>query len=269
MLVRKKNGEIRFCLDFRKLNAVTVRPIFHLPDIKEIFDNLGQSNFFSSIDISSAFHQMPVSEMDKSKTAFATTRGQYEFNRLPFGLCGATASFQRLMYEILRDENWDKCLIYVDDVIIIGKNFDEHLQNLSLVLSKLLSAGIKISPSKCKLFKTKMSFLGHMISRNGIEADPEKCKVIKEMKRPKTKEEVRSFLGLCNYYRRFILKYASITAPIEDMCNATKSDKSEVEWSHAALESIETLKTKLSSPPILRYPRREGKFILDTDAYFK
>ena len=174
--MKKKDGSIRLCIDYRNLNAVTIRPIYPIPDSKQLFDTLEGSLFFSSIDVSKAYYQCPVREEDKCKTAFATRKGQYEFNRMPFGLCGAPATFQRLMHIILRKENWMECLVYIDDVLIFGKSFEEHLSRLKTVLDRFKVAGIKLSPAKCNLFQTSLKFLGHEISSKGIFPDKEKMK---------------------------------------------------------------------------------------------
>ena len=174
VVVKKKDGSIRLCVDYRNLNSKTIRPIYPIPDTKHLLDSLHGSKYFSAIDLSSAYYQCEVKEEDKEKTAFATRRGHYEFNRMPFGLCGAPATFQRLMHVVLKMENWTSCLIYLDDVLIFGKDYSEHLKRLELIFEKLSEAGIKLSPDKCNFFKTELQFLGHLITPDGIRRDPAK-----------------------------------------------------------------------------------------------
>lgn len=266
VIVRKKNNDIRLCVDFRSLNAATLRPIFPIPDTKDILDHLQNSYYFSTIDLSSAFHQCTIEERDKQKTAFSTRHGQYEFNRMPFGLCGAPATFQRLMHEVLKADNWKKCLIYIDDIIIYAPTFSEHLSRLEAVFQRLSEAGIKLSPDKCNLFQTKIKFLGHEISSDGISADPEKLDLIRNWKKPDTKDEMRSFLGFCNYYRKFLAHYAELVIPLEAMLVANKEKK--LFWKEENINSFASLKTELVSSNILAFPNNKDTFILDTDASF-
>ena len=163
VIVPKKDGTIRMCIDYRNLNAITIRPIFPIPDTKQLLDNLSGNLFFSTIDLSNAYYQCPMVESDKPKTAFATRKGHFEFNRIPFGLCGAPATFQRLMNVVLEKENWHMCLIYLDDVMIFARSFDEHLNRVEIILSKLFESGLKLSPSKCNFFERTIHFLGHVM----------------------------------------------------------------------------------------------------------
>lgn len=269
VLVRKKDNEIRFCLDFRALNSVTFRPVFPLPDTKEVLDHLNGSIYFSSIDVSNAFHQCEIREKDKEKTAFSTRQGQWEFNRMAFGLCGATATWQRLMHEILKGDNWRKCLIYVDDVLVFGKTTKEHLENLSTILKKLKEAGIKLSPSKCDFFKRKLKFLGHVVSQSGIETDPDKIEKVKSWKLPKSKDDLRTFLAFCGYYRKFVRSFAQLTIPLERLILNETNKTDAVLWDEASIESFEKLKEELTSAPLLGFPiQNGGTLILDTDASF-
>ena len=156
-----------------------------------------------------------MNESDKAKTAFSTRRGQWEFNRMPFGLCGAPATFQRIMNVILRDQVWRKCVIYLDDVLIFGKTIKEHNERLEEVLKQFRVSGMKLSPHKCNFLKSEVRYLGHIISNEGIATDPEKIKSITEWPIPKCVEEVHSFIGLCNYYRSFIPNFACVAEPLQ------------------------------------------------------
>ena len=259
-------------MDYRNLNAITYRPIFPIPETKHLLDNLAGSKYFSSLDLSSAYYQVPVAENDKEKTAFATRLGHYEFNRMPFGLSGAPATFQKLMHTVLKTENWSTCLVYLDDVLIYGKDFDQHMERLELVLRKIHEAGLKLSPQKCNFLQRSLKFLGHVIEENGISPDYDKIKKVKEWPKPVSVEELRSFLGFTNYYRRFINKYAELTAPLERMMknsangNINLQKKKPLNWDIETEKNFNMLKEKLTSPPILSYPTRTGQFILDTDA---
>jgi len=202
-----------------------------------------------------------MNESDKAKTAFSTRRGQWEFNRMPFGLCGAPATFQRIMNVILRDQVWRKCVIYLDDVLIFGKTIKEHNERLEEVLKQFRVSGMKLSPHKCNFLKSEVRYLGHIISNEGIATDPAKIKSITEWPVPKCVEEVHSFIGLCNYYRSFIPNFACVAEPLIRII-ASKTFK----WDLEQQECFARLKNMLTNAPILSLPNREGKFILDTDA---
>ena len=149
VVVQKKNGDIRMCVDYRKLNAVTLRPVFPIPDAVQLFDTLEGATFFSSLDLSQGYYQVPMAEEDIQKTAFATRKGQFEFLRMPFGLCSAPATFQRLMHTVLRNENWRRCIIYLDDILVFGRTLEEHCDRLRTVLQSFRAASLKLSPEKC------------------------------------------------------------------------------------------------------------------------
>ena len=272
VVVPKKNGDIRLCVDYRRLNSITRKTVFPIPETQHLLDSLQGSKFFSSIDLSSAYYQCELEEDDKEYTAFRTRRGHYEFNRMPFGLCGAPFTFQKMMNVLLRTENWEKCLIYLDDVLIFGRTFNEHLQRLTCVLDKICAGGIKLSPEKCSFFKKELVFLGHVISGDGIKTDPTKVSAIKEWKKPVNIEDLRKFLGFTNYYRKFVKSYASLTAPLENMMknsclgNINMQKKTFLKWNETAEASFEKLKMVLTTTPVLAYPSRSGKFILDCDA---
>ena len=172
VLVRKPDNSIRFCIDYRKLNSVTIKDSYPLPRIDDSLDALQGSKLFSVLDLQSGFWQVDMHPSDSEKTAFVTTSGLYEFQTMPFGLCNSPATFERLMECILRGLQWQTCLIYIDDVIIFSKDFDTHLERLREVLQRIGDAGLKISPKKCKLFQKQVKFLGHIVSENGIAPDP-------------------------------------------------------------------------------------------------
>ena len=262
VVVRKKNGDNRMCVDYRALNAKTNRPIFPIPSAEEIFDSVGGARYFSSLDLSSGYYQVPIAEEDRGKTAFSTKYGQYEFTRMPFGLCSAPATFQRLMNIVLRNENWKKCVIYLDDVLIFGKTVEEHNERLDLVLRRIKEAGLKLSPEKCTFLQKEVKYLGHVVTPDGVATDPDKIASIKNWKIPGCKKELQTFLGFCNYYRRFIKEYAVISEPLSSML---RKDKKFV-WTEDNRKCFYELREKLMNPPILALPINDGKYILDTDA---
>ena len=264
VIVKKKNGDIRMCIDYRRLNMNTERPIYLIPDSKQIFDCLSGNAYFSTIDFSQGYYQVEMNNKDAEKTAFTTRTGHYHFLRMPFGLSSAPATFQKLMNKMLNEENWYSCLIYLDDIIIFGKNEDEHNARLRKILSKIREAGLKLSPFKCEFSLTEINFLGHTICKEGIKTDINKVKIISNWPKPTKENELVSFLGFCSYYRKFIKNYADLTASLEKICK--KKSKDNLIWTPEAEKDFESLKQCLTSPPILSFPRTKGLFIIDCDA---
>jgi len=271
VIVAKKNGDIRMCVDYRKLNSVTKKPIYPIPSTQQLMDCLTGSMYFSTLDLSQGYHQIPMASKDIQKTAFATRLGHFEYKRMPFGLATAPATFQRLMHIVLRNENWHKCLIYLDDIIIFGRNAEEHLDRLRSILQRIREANLKLSLDKCTFMKTRVSYLGHIVTSSGIETDPSKIEKITQWPTPKTIKQLRSFLGLCGYYRRFIKNYTEIVGILDKLCcstneNSKKSQNITMKWNEAHENAFIQLKSALTSTPVLAYPDDNSKFILDTDA---
>ena len=209
VLVRKKDGALRFCIDLRKLNERTIKDAYSLPRIEDSLDVLNGSCIFTSIDLKSGYWQVELDEKSIPLTAFTVgPLGFYECVRMPFGLTNAPATFQRLMESCFSDLHLNWCIIYLDDVIVFSKTPEEHIARLEAVFKKISDAGLKLKPSKCEFFKKRIHYLGHIVSDKGIETDPNKIEAIVNWPGPRTVHEVRKFLGFTNYYRKFVYKYA-------------------------------------------------------------
>ena len=233
-----------------------------MPRVDESLDQLAGNKWFSSLDMNSGYWQVEVDGSDREKTAFNSRRGLFEFTVMPFGLCNAPATFERLMETVLAGLHWQICLIYLDDVIVTGKTFENMLENLSKVLDRFEESGLKLKARKCHLFRTEVEFLGHVISAEGIRTDPKKTESIRNWPTPSCVKEVRSFLGLCSYYRRFIYQFSDIAKPL----HALTEQQQTFIWSEECMNAFDTLKRKLTESPILAHPDFEKEFILDTDA---
>ncbi|KAK7877073.1 hypothetical protein WMY93_032211 [Mugilogobius chulae] len=213
VVVRKKNGDIRLCIDYRKLNQQTIKDAYALPNLEETFSALTGSKWFSVLDLKSGYYQIEMNEDDKQKTAFVTPLGFWEFNRMPQGVTNAPSTFQRLMERCMGDLNLKQVLVFIDDLIIFSDTIEEHERRLLRVLNRLKEYGLKLSPEKCKFFQSSVRYLGHVVSERGVETDPEKISALKTWPIPKTLKELKSFLGFSGYYRRFIKHYADIVKP--------------------------------------------------------
>jgi hypothetical protein len=275
VIVRKKDGSIRFCVDYRKLNNRTKKDAYAIPRIEDTLHLLAGSKYFSKLDLRSGYWQIEINEPDKQKTAFqAGNLGFYEFNRMPFGLCNAPATFQRVMERCMGDLNLRDCLIYLDDVIIFSTSFSEHLKRLDAVFTHLEEHNLKLKASKCEFFKSKVTYLGHVVSEKGIETDPDKIEAVKTWPVPSTVKEVRAFLGFVGYYRRFVKGFASIARPLNDLLveneaqnpNKVKSRKAPFVWGETQQHAFEQLKDAITNPPVLAYADYSKPFVVHTDA---
>ena len=262
VLVRKKDGSVRFCVDYRRLNAITRKDAYPIPRIDDTIDTLAGSRYFTTLDLASGYWQVPMAEEHKEKTAFAAHCGLYQFEVMPFGLCNAPSTFERLMENVLRGLQWQICLVYLDDVIVYSHTFEEHVERLQLIFERIKEAGLKLKPKKCHLFQQQVSYLGHVVSDEGVHTDPEKIQKVRDWPVPANVHEVRSFLGLASYYRRFVPAFAELASPLHKLTEKGR----EFIWTSECQGAFDKLRHRLISSPILAYPTATDTFILDTDA---
>ena len=262
-LIPKRGGTLRPVVDFRKLNAVTVPDRLPMPVMGDVLQSLGQGNIvFTTLDLKSAFWQIPLAEDSKPMTAFSTLTGHYEFNRMPFGLRNAPSTLQRLMYSIFHDQIGKDLFVYLDDLIVFSKDLDSHLATLNKVLDTLAKAGLKIEINKCSFLKCNISFLGHSIDRDGLHMLRDKVKAVQDFPTPRNPDNVRSFLGLASFYRNFIRNFAKRAAPLTKLTR----HGTEFVWGTQEETCFQDLKHALTSYPILTFPNYTKPFHLTTDA---
>jgi transposase InsO family protein len=252
----------RLVIDYRKVNEKTVGDAYPLPDVTEILDQLDQAKYFSCIDMVMGYHQIEVAEQDRAVTAFSTKEGHWEYKRLPFGLKTAPATFQRMMNVVLSGLTGSRCFLYLDDVIVYARSLVEHDIKLREVFDRMRANRLKLKPEKCEFLRKEVNYLGHVISENGGLPDRVKNKTIENYPTPRSVKQLRSFLGLMSYYRRFVPNFSRLAAPLHKLL---KKDVA-YEWSGEHEQAFQTLKGKLVSPPVLKYPDFNRSFILTTDA---
>lgn len=263
IMVSKPDGTIRFCCDFRKLNDCTIKDSQPLPRIDDTLDALSGSAWFSTLDLKSGFWQVGVAKKDRPKTAFSIQgSGLWQFTVMPFGLCNAPATFERLMERVLSGLTWKTCLVYLDDIITFSKTFEEHIDRLDQVFKRIAEANLKLNQSKCIYLQREVSFLGHIISEHGVSTDPKKIETVKNWPTPRKVKDVRSFLGLCSYYRKFVQGFSTIASPLHKLTEK----KEEFRWTKECEVAFETLKKLLTITPVLAYPTANDNFVLDVDA---
>jgi hypothetical protein len=266
VLAPKKDGSIRFCVDYRKLNSMTTRDAYPIPRIDDTLDALQEARFVSTLDLRSGYWQVEMDKESKEKTAFITHKGLNEFNVMPYGLTNAPATFQRLMDIVLAGLKWQSCLVYIDDVVIYSPTFEQHLIDLKNVFQALKEANLTLKASKCCFCRKEMKYLGHIITQDGIKPDPTLTKAVSDFPQPKTIKDVQSFLGLSGYYRRFIKDYAKIAEPLIEQLRQLKEKNYHLNWTTKCTTAFETLKKKLTNAPIMSTPNFNEPFILELDA---
>ncbi|KAL9976989.1 hypothetical protein ACROYT_G014344 [Oculina patagonica] len=262
VLVKKKNGEMRFCVDFRRINKVTKKDSFPMPLVADTLDALSGTQYFTTLDLKSGYWQIELHPSAQEKSAFVTHNGLYEFLVMPFGLTNSGASFQRLMGHILRGLEYRFALIYIDDIIIFSKSVEEHLAHLEEVFRRLREANVKLNPKKCSFVKQRVEYLGHVVTPDGVQPNPEKVRVVRDFPVPKNLKELRAFMGLANYYRRFVRGFAHIASPL----NALTKKGVKFGWTQSCADAFDKLKRALVSAPILAYPDFKKEFLLFVDA---
>ncbi|KAG1925740.1 interleukin-1 receptor accessory protein-like 1-A [Pimephales promelas] len=281
VLVRKKNGDLRMVVDYRKLNKLTKGDAYPLPRIEETFTLLSGSKWFTVLDLKSGYYQLEVEESDRPKTAFTTPFGNWQFRRLPQGLTNSPATFQRTMEKVMAGLNLQEVIAFLDDLIIFSDTLEEHEARLMKVLQRISAFGLKLAPSKCKFFQTSVRYLGHVISAQGIHPDPDKISALTEWLIPKTVRDLRSFLGFAGYYRRFVESYSQIVKPLNALLQGefstrgrstssyrvrSKAQSLAGKWDNECQVAFDTIIQKLTTAPVLAFADWKLPYILHTDA---
>ncbi|KAL0550368.1 hypothetical protein IC582_014876 [Cucumis melo] len=262
LFVKKKDGSMRLCIDYRELNKVTVKNRYPLPRIEDLFDQLQGATVFSKIDLRSGYHQLRIRDGDIPKTAFRSRYGHYEFIVMSFGLTNAPAVFMDLMNRVFKDFLDQFVIVFIDDILIYSKTEAEHEEHLHQVLETLRAHKLYAKFSKCEFWLKKVTFLGHVVSSEGVSVDPAKVEAVTNWPRPSTVSEIRSFLGLAGYYRRFVEDFSRIASPLTQL---TRKGTPFV-WSPACESSFQELKQKLVTAPVLTVPDGSGSFVIYSDA---
>jgi hypothetical protein len=262
VLVPKKDGTWRMCVDFRALNKITVKNRYPLPRIDDLLDQLKDAKYFTKLDLRSGYHQIRIAEGDTWKTTFKTKQGLFEWMVMPFGLCNAPATFMRVMNDVLRPFLDDCVIVYLDDILIFSKSREEHIRHVKQVLDVLRKEQLFLKLSKCEFGKTSLIYLGHIVGGGELKIDPSKVKVILEWTKPSNVTEVRSFLGATQYWRKFIANFSSIASPL----HAVTSVKQVFQWGGKQHKAFDTLKEKISSTHVLALPNLRQPFEIQTDA---
>ncbi|CAM4571699.1 unnamed protein product [Lepidochelys kempii] len=262
VLVPKPDGEIRFCMDYCKLNAVTHPDNYPMPCTDELLEKLGQAQFISTLDLTKGYCQVPLDESAKERSAFITHVGLYEFNVLPFGLRNVSATFQRLVDGLLAGLG-EYAVAYLDNVAIFSDSWAEHLEHLQKVFERIREAGLTVKAKKCQIGLNRVTYLGHQVGQGTINPLQAKVDAIQKWPVPKSKKQVQSFLGLAGYFRRFVSQYSQIAAPLTDLTK--KKQPNAVRWTEACQKAFNQLKATLMSDPVLRAPDFDKPFLVTTD----
>ena len=262
VLVRKKDNSWRFCVDYRGLNSVTIKDSHPLPRVDDTLDALAGAIWFSTLDFSDGYWQVEVAQGDREKTAFTTGQGLYQFKAMPMGLTNAPATFQRVMELVLKGLPWHICMVYLDDILVYSRSFEDHIAALDEVFTRIEVAGLRLNARKCHLARDHVVFLGHVISAEGLRPDPRNTDKVKNWPMPRSATEVRAFLGLCSYYRRFVRDFAQLAAPLSHL---TGKDIP-FQWTADCQGAFEFLRDALCAEPIMCHPNFTQHFMLYTDA---
>ena len=243
LLVKKKDGTWRFCVDYRRLNTVTIKNKFPLPIIDELLDELAGTKFFSKLDLRAGYHQIRLLESDEAKTAFKTHHGHFQFRVMPFGLCNAPATFQCLMNSVFTDHIRKFVIVFLDDILVYSRTLEEHLDHLRIVLSLLRQHKLYAKMSKCSFACTSINYLGHIISEAGVATDPDKTKAMENWPQPATATELRAFLGFTGFYRKHVKDYGIIAKPLTMLLT-----KKGFQWTDTATAAFNRLRAARSPP---------------------
>ena len=256
------NPQWRMVIDFRKLNDITISDSYPIPNITDILDQLGGAKYFTTLDLKSGFHQIPLSKESIEKTAFSTPYGHFEYTRMPFGLKNAPSCFQRMMNNVLSDLLGKECFVYIDDIVVYGSSLEEHNERLKNVFQKLKEANLKIQIDKSEFLKEEVQYLGYLITNKGLLPNIEKVKAINNLQRPKNPKEIKSFIGMIGYYRKFIKNFSIIASPLYKLLKKNAA----FIWKEEHSQSFDELKRLLTEFTLLQYPKFEKQFTITTDA---
>ena len=262
VLVGKKDGETRFCIDYRKLNEVTVKDAHPLPRISDLLESLRGSCYFTTLDAAKGYWQIPMDPASIEKTAVSCPEGLLEFTVMPFGLCNAPTTYQLAMQRVLAGLVGQGCLVYIDDILIYSRTFREHLRMLETVLQRCYAAGILLKREKCHFGRDETEYLGHVVSAEGVRQDPRKVDNLRDYPVPTDKRAVQAFVGLASYYRRFVTDFAHIAAPLHEL---TKNG-AVFSWTRGAGTAFLRLKEALIANVVLPFPDFTSPFVVDCDA---
>jgi len=257
VLVPKPEGTMQFCVVYSRLNEVAVRDVYPLPRMDDCIDFLGDARVFSTLDCNPGYWRIPVADEDRDKTTFVCHEGAYRYIRLPFGLSNAPETLQRAIDMILGGRKWKSCLVYLDDIIFFSQSAGEHVEHLREVFTALRGAGVSLNAKKCHLLQEEVEYLGHIVARGELKVQDKNIRGLKEASPPRSKKDLRSFLGMCNVYQRFVKENAKVARPLAAMT----ASKRPVRWgtlSNEALGAFEELNRRLTEAPVLGLPRQQG-----------
>ena len=260
--VKKKDGGLRPCIDYRQLNAITVKNKYPLPLMSSTFEPLSQATIFTKLDLRSAYHLVRIREGDEWKTAFKTARGHYEYLVMPFGLTNAPAVFQALINDVLRDMLDVFVVVYLDDILIFSQSLEDHVQHVRRVLERLLHNRLFVKAEKCRFHSTSVDYLGFIVEKGHTRADPRKVQTVVDWPEPTNRKDLQSFLGFANFYRRFVRNYSKLAEPLTHLTSPSQP----YIWSPAARAAFQALKVRFTSAPVLLHPDRKRQFVVEVDA---